>query len=1022
MSDITNYTNPLYLQSTPSDVVYVNNLATPILSRNQYTVTWTDSSVGANINYEVLWCSDKSTYDSITETSTIYIQNGSIQLPSTPVENHRYIIQSSDASISDTSNTYYDGEELVYNGSTYEKIVSLKELSDDKTTDLHNTPDGNYFMKVRSYLVANNTLYTSPYSNTIVFKVKQLSTPTLNVVDGTCKMYFTNIDPDATNIRIFVPFVGEQEGINATSVQTAVGWPILTSGHYDIYAWATSGDALIRKSERTNHFYYDVIRLSAPEISLDDESEHVAIKWDAVPNADKYQIYLEGNLVADTNNTSYTFLNLSSGSHFTYVVAVSEEADIYANPRRPSSEPSNGIRFGKLNTPVIEEYTDGVIRVQNYLDYTDDIRFEVYNNGELLTTLAQNVMEGSSITLASDVPAIYSIQFKAVSYAIDVEDSDISNTIVYQFTKLQTPSLSQIERLDNDTVILASTHIVGATGYQVLVNGIVALETNNPDNIQLDLAPGVSEVSIRAVSNLYNVISSDVSNSIYYTVDNDEQFFIEVDDEKYPISVPITFRGTLDESMDTLVLSTIPLKNDKPFEAFSDIKITGNRACTSTPDDNNVITLTYQPLSGFPKEMIIAKDKVDEIMVGEESRYIHHIECIERTKLLQNELLPDFAISQPKEYVEATNAYRLGDDFIFAETDNKSIFSNTRSFDKLDSQILIGWNHEWSGITMNHDATFTFMSGLNSNGIINRNNMPKVLQLGSPVALPYDPAISFNIGQVKTWWNEWMTVADAVLSKTVSVLFPGIIGNAAAIGVPALLNNYISSNADFIGTDILSTQSGVRDWIQNLVNNWTTTILPEYGIPSWYKYDSLKDFNIRLNKTYKIRTHSDSYGVDENHPERIIYTTTGGEMPIWTPGLSYTPGTKYDIIYEIELPSNALSIIQNFMTNPNADYHRELTDNINFMYSGNLTSYRNTVMLPLPVVGSYNDTLWTYNPRPHLTNVQLSNFFSNTQKYRVIWKNVEFSQNIQTGFSGVKAESKSVYFALQKALDVLKPL
>ena len=122
------------------------------------------------------------------------------------------------------------------------------------------------------------------------------------------------------------------------------------------------------------------------------------------------------------------------------------------------------------------------------------------------------------------------------------------------------------------------------------------------------------------------------------------------------------------------IINLVPNDINEPFEAFTEVKI-------SVSDYNEDTGFHFA--DGFPKYMIISQDDVEEIQIGNNSKYAHHINLIERTKLLENIPMPDFSITQPMEHVVAVNnpAATIGPeaDLIFTASDGKiKLISKTK--------------------------------------------------------------------------------------------------------------------------------------------------------------------------------------------------------------------------------------------------------------------------------------------------------------------------------------------------------
>lgn len=137
----------------------------------------------------------------------------------------------------------------------------------------------------------------------------------------------------------------------------------------------------------------DATRLAMPQISIKEN----ALKWNAISNAEEYEIFVDGELVATLANREYNLSELDFGAHMIYVIATS------TNPAYKKSLKSNVVTYVKepsmLSAPVIsiDDRNISWDKVENADGY------HIYMNDEyftLTTTLnyevPENIESGSS--------------------------------------------------------------------------------------------------------------------------------------------------------------------------------------------------------------------------------------------------------------------------------------------------------------------------------------------------------------------------------------------------------------------------------------------------------------------------------------------------------------------------------------------------------------------------------------------------------------------------------------------------
>ena len=907
--NISAYTRPRYIESAFSQTVYVGVLKTPTLSLNGTSTTTTGllswGNIDDNTSYFELWVS---------------YNGGAWEL--------------------------YD-DNIFYPQASYQLNGALA--------------DGTYKFKIRATAVITDpdtsvtASYYSAFSNeTFEFTVVTLAAPVLEDITGTSQYYWASI----TDAEYYSFIITKNNSTNTVVTileadrPTSVDPYILDysdPGIYTLVAIAYNNNPfLYHNSAESNSKTYTVIKLATPVL---DESQFTAdppvIYWSSIQYASGYDIYLN-NVLVMTNHSSlnYNFTNDLPDFPGVYDFAGKIKAIVanqvqYANPKYLDSEFSNIITWGLLPTPIISMNTaegyDNRVMITNYEDLYNAHYLEIYDNGVLYDT----IIVGEYYELISSVPRAFNIRIKAVSDDPNMTDSSLSNQVSYQIIKLGSPVLTDVSQPDSDVMSLSWTSVTNAQYYDVYLNGEVISSTSSL-TINISLPVGTNSVFVVAKSRYYRYLDGNPSNIITKTKQPSSQYTVQISDIVYDISLPFVFNVTMDETMDTASLSTVPINDDKPFEAYTEVQI--NAAIEKTTETGQT---SYSQLKDFPKYMIIAQDEVEEVNIGESSKYIHHLNLIERTKLLETELMPDFSITQPLEYAQKVNEIIL----------NGSV------------------TPDYGGYNIWTDADYN-----------------KLVKYCDTIVF----TLVYNLYRAESWY-----FTGLVNQSLVGEMFPGI-SKGDQVPLPYETATKIRCYDSY-------------KWLQQIAG----IPGPKHGYVESYLAGTIK-------KTYKYRTHSDSYEVDENHPETVIAEYTDGVQHIWD--TSNVPVGRYDLILEVSLEDWS-SLLNSFPGFGDVD---TLSRQPEFMYSGTIPWW-GTLGYPSspnahPDHIHYSEETGYLGFNTPMTAGSHKNpndipFWSQQKRYRVVWKGITIS-NVPSYATDdvIPFESKSIKDAIDKALTLVKPI
>lgn len=182
-------------------------------------------------------------------------------------------------------------------------------------------------------------------------------------------------------------------------------------------------------------------KLATPELSVEKTETSFTVKWNAVTNAESYNVKLQGD--SKTNNTTecqFTFSNLNAG---TYVVRVQALADGYKNSDAAS----------------ISVDIDGLSEAE-WFDLTLEILEEPYPTEQYTYTSYNSVVVGMS---GEGVSTVYYSVFDTASLE-GVSNADIKTYIKEQGYNVPVDGIADINNPEKDFATIIGG-CVGSTEY-----------------------------------------------------------------------------------------------------------------------------------------------------------------------------------------------------------------------------------------------------------------------------------------------------------------------------------------------------------------------------------------------------------------------------------------------------------------------------------------------------------------------------------------------------------------------------
>ena len=304
----------------------------------------------------------------------------------------------------------------------------------------------------------------------------------------------------ASEYEVFVNgvSVGKQAQTEYTLVETTVG-----TYKVSVKAVAVSENYLDSDLSTETEIIIAAVKLATPSVS----AEGNVFSWQAVENADGYEVFVDGVSQGIQTETDYTFVPEENKAYAVTVKAVSVSASYL------DSDLSQAVmtqpRPDKLGTPAITVFglTVSWQAIENARGY------EIFVDG-----VSAGVQTETSYTLNPQEYKTYSVQVKAVSDTDDYVDSDLSFAvkITVEPKQLKVPVVSV------DGLVFSWQAIENASGYEIFVDGVsagVQTETSytlNPQEYK------TYSVQVKAVSDADDYIDSDLSVATIVTVEREK--------------------------------------------------------------------------------------------------------------------------------------------------------------------------------------------------------------------------------------------------------------------------------------------------------------------------------------------------------------------------------------------------------------------------------------------------------------------------------------------------------------------
>ena len=253
-------------------------------------------------------------------------------------------------------------------------------------------------------------------------------------------------------------------------------------------------------------------KLSAPIITLNQSAG--VISWNAVLNADGYEVYEGTTLVSSQIETTYTITKTEIGIYKYTVKATSTDVNYI------TSDASNEVTYTYSSSEVTPTQLTApkITLVGNLITWNtieNASHYEVYEGNIIVARVV-----ATSYTINKTAVGVYSYSVKAASSNPNYLTSEKSNVEQYtvvdssQNTKLAAPQIS----LDEEKGVITWNEVEHATGYIVMENGMAVSSVTETSYTITQTVVGTYSYTVRATSTNPAYTTSDNSNEESYTV------------------------------------------------------------------------------------------------------------------------------------------------------------------------------------------------------------------------------------------------------------------------------------------------------------------------------------------------------------------------------------------------------------------------------------------------------------------------------------------------------------------------
>lgn len=249
-------------------------------------------------------------------------------------------------------------------------------------------------------------------------------------------------------------------------------------------------------------------KLSAPIVTLNQSTG--VISWNAVKNADGYEVYEGTTLVSTQTDTTYIITRTEIGTYKYTVKATSTDENYITSNASNEVTYSITAQSTQLAAPQISLNSATGVITWGAVEHASG--YEVYEGTTLVSTQTE-----TSYTIAKTQTGTYKYTVKATSTDGNYTTSVASNEVIYlittQPTQLAAPQIS----LNSATGVITWGAVEHANGYEVY-EGTTLVSTQTETSYTITKTQtGTYKFTVKATSTDSNYTTSAASNEVTYT-------------------------------------------------------------------------------------------------------------------------------------------------------------------------------------------------------------------------------------------------------------------------------------------------------------------------------------------------------------------------------------------------------------------------------------------------------------------------------------------------------------------------
>lgn len=387
-------------------------------------------------------------------------------------------------SVSEISWSAVDGADgyIIYRSMNNGSFMKLKEVTTTQAQNVSLKTGSSYQYKVSAYFYDEGIQIVGPQSTAYGITIQPIATPKITEIlqdrTMTVSLKWSSVS-GATGYSIYrsdseYGTYKKLKNVTTTETLNYDGLNVGITYYYKVCAYKTDEDGITVYSEMSpaTSITISSVATVATTSAVQTSASQIKVSWKALTSIDGYEIWISANnennyeLIADTNNNSYTVSNLNGAIPYYFKV----RAYMLNGSERTYGEFSQTVDCTILGTPVLsvveQSGNTSADLLWSKVDGADG--YEVWRRiGDDEFKLLKTVTSNSTTCYSLSANTLY--LFKIRAYKLNANGEKIYGfySSVGRVRMLGVSTISSIERVGSGTISLAWTKVDGAAGYDL---------------------------------------------------------------------------------------------------------------------------------------------------------------------------------------------------------------------------------------------------------------------------------------------------------------------------------------------------------------------------------------------------------------------------------------------------------------------------------------------------------------------------------------------------------------------------